>query len=191
MVLLWTLGCMYLLELVFIFAGYMLRSGIESTFLTRAAGDSYAPRKELICGIAPVGWTATTWLNVPHSLSYVISFSTSYHYWCNYYKPVLVVSFWQYELWWTTHDPAGTQKLAVYVWGLLFLELSLWQGLSNSVPLPKKYFLSRLFPVLLRYDWHTALYKFKVYSIIIWLTYTSWNAYHNKFNERSSIVAYR
>ena len=26
-------------------------------------------------------------------------------------------------------------------------------------------------PVLLRYNWHTALYKFKVYSLMIWLTY--------------------
>ena len=26
-------------------------------------------------------------------------------------------------------------------------------------------------PVLLRYDWHTALYRFKVYNLIIWLIY--------------------
>ena len=28
-----------------------------------------------------------------------------------------------------------------------------------------------LLPVLLRYTWHTALYKFKVYSIMIWFIY--------------------
>ena len=31
-------------------------------------------------------------------------------------------------------------------------------------------------PVLLRYNWHTAWYKFKVYNIMIW-HYISWNDY--------------
>lgn len=35
--------------------------------------------------------------------------------------------------------------------------------------------------VLLRYNLHTTLYEFKVYGMMIWLTYTvKW--YHNKFN---------
>ena len=38
--------------------------------------------------------------------------------------------------------------------------------------------------VLLRYNWYTAMYKFKVYSIMIWLT--SCNDYHNKFSRHSS-----
>ena len=39
-------------------------------------------------------------------------------------------------------------------------------------------------PVLLRYNWQTALYKFKVYNIMIWLT--SWNDCHDKFNKHPS-----
>ena len=34
------------------------------------------------------------------------------------------------------------------------------------------FFLLFSFSVLLRYNWHTALYKFKVHSIITWPTYT-------------------
>ena len=36
--------------------------------------------------------------------------------------------------------------------------------------------------VLLRYNWHTAQYTFKVYSIMIWL-HTSWNDHHSKCSE--------
>lgn len=47
--------------------------------------------------------------------------------------------------------------------------------------------LSLCFPlllaVLLRYSWHTALCRFRVCSIMIWLT--SWNDDHNNFNEHS------
>ena len=40
-------------------------------------------------------------------------------------------------------------------------------------------------PVLLRYNWHTALYKLKVYSVMIWLTYVvKW--YHSMFSEHPS-----
>ena len=44
-------------------------------------------------------------------------------------------------------------------------------------------------PVLLRYNWHKALYKFKMHSKIIcyiWL-HTSWNDYH-KFSAPSSHI---
>ena len=36
-------------------------------------------------------------------------------------------------------------------------------------------------PVLLRYNGHTALYKFKVKNITVWLT--SWSDYHSKSHE--------
>ena len=42
-------------------------------------------------------------------------------------------------------------------------------------------------PVLLKYNWHTVLYKFKIYSIIIWLT-ISWNIYHNMFSKYPSFI---
>ena len=41
-------------------------------------------------------------------------------------------------------------------------------------------------PVLLRYNWHTALYRFKVYSIMNDKTYTPRNDHPNKFTEHSS-----
>ena len=37
-------------------------------------------------------------------------------------------------------------------------------------PKPGSHFIIFL-PILLRYNWHKELYKFKVYSIMIWLTY--------------------
>ena len=43
--------------------------------------------------------------------------------------------------------------------------------------------ISLFLPVLLRYNWHTTLHKFKVYRMI-WLT--SWNGYHSRFSEHLS-----
>ena len=47
------------------------------------------------------------------------------------------------------------------------------------------YFLFALHPDLLTCTWHTALYKFKVHNIIIWLI--SWNNFHNKCSEHTSL----
>ena len=41
-------------------------------------------------------------------------------------------------------------------------------------------------PVSLRCSWHTVLHQFKVYSIVIWLTYVSWNDYCSKVSKHSS-----
>ena len=41
-----------------------------------------------------------------------------------------------------------------------------------------------IFLPVVRYNWHTTLYKFKMYSIMIFLT--SWNDYHIKFSEHPS-----
>lgn len=38
-------------------------------------------------------------------------------------------------------------------------------------------FLFLFFPALWRYSWHTMLYKFKVYNLMIWFTYILWNDY--------------
>lgn len=40
-----------------------------------------------------------------------------------------------------------------------------------------------LFFVLLRYNWHTALCKFRLYKVMICLLCTSLNDYHNMFSE--------
>ena len=37
-----------------------------------------------------------------------------------------------------------------------------------------EYICFLIFPVLLRYDWHTALYKFKGHSRVIWLYIAKW-----------------
>ena len=39
--------------------------------------------------------------------------------------------------------------------------------------------ISFLPPALLRYNWHVTLCKFKVYSVMIWITYILQNDYHN------------
>lgn len=39
---------------------------------------------------------------------------------------------------------------------------------------------SLLFLFLLKYSWHTVLYKFKVYNIVILYLYTLWFDYHDK-----------
>lgn len=38
------------------------------------------------------------------------------------------------------------------------------------------------YPASLRYNWYIALYKFKVYNVVIWYTYKSQNNYHNNFS---------
>ena len=47
--------------------------------------------------------------------------------------------------------------------------LQMWKEISlpSVLALYSEFFL----PILLRCNWYTALYKFKVYSIIIWVTY--------------------
>lgn len=56
---------------------------------------------------------------------------------------------------------------------------SIWMFISLN---PKKrLFFKNSFPVLLRCIWHTWLYKFKVYSIMI-LHILLWNDYYSKFS---------
>lgn len=47
----------------------------------------------------------------------------------------------------------------------------MWEPRSSCESYIKSKMIFFFFPVLLRKDWHTSLYQFKVYSMIVWLTY--------------------
>ena len=80
-----------------------------------------------------------------------------------------------------------TPEFSVEKDGCALHSMALLSKVSNVSPCQSLNLFSNLSSasVLLRYNWHTALYMFKVYSIMIWLTYIM-NDYHSKFREHSS-----
>ena len=54
-------------------------------------------------------------------------------------------------------------------WSVLLNKV--WPGVSVSLPVRDFFVCFVFFPVLLSYNQHIVLYKFKVYRLTIWLTY--------------------
>ena len=61
---------------------------------------------------------------------------------------------------------------------------NLWNNFSLCV------FICWLSLVLLRYNWHMVLSKFKMYNVMIWYMYVFWNAYHQKRLVNTSFTWY-
>ena len=98
---------------------------------------------------------------------------------CHVSKMIVIATEWEHS----EDTPWKDMSLGASIWKSRLLDASA----SYVSTLLCSYGVFLFFPDLLRYNWHTALYMLKVYSIVIWFTYGAWSDYYNKFSEHPII----